>query len=1139
MSDKECENDRCDTPGDASPDPEKPSELSRRQFLYIAGTVGLTPVAYAIEPLQSAQNRIKIKPQMASKADLDKAAALFQNPRFSILRPDDLLALEFECINLRLQPGPPPRLVRINPSQTAHVIVHFPPQHIAERAYYETTPDFKKDEKAPKKPSDPGGSEDPDSPPLQARLSGPTRLAFYVPREVTEIPLTLESLLSWHNLEPSLAGVALPPQVGAVMMAAKSPAASLGRPASADAVRLTPPAHIPMLFPGGAPRQNLYQARVANIPNKLNLSLLKIMPPASSQTAIELPYRLILSPHALNLWAHSVPAVTRNGRTELWHTRLAAAHPDGSMVETGSPYMAVRAIWSPDCNAKDPYEGPEHANAPFRMSLDRQDRHELVHLTSNYGMQYKGDAWQPKPVAVDRLMLTSLGGWLDVSGMWQPTPLSVEQWDHTATLGRDHYARVVYKGYLMPFGHAASLVKITERKFRKGDDDRPFAYLFQRMYLIVRQAEKRFPAPFQMHEGRELPFRKVRITTRMTPPLDDPQKSELIHDALQSAFWPRVRARDFRFHCIGTDWSGNSSEFMAPMAFVDATYAMDLKQMVKAVEDFNKQANLERRRMALRGQAVAFAAPQKRGDTDLEVKHMTFTARLPSPPFKREDGQKADQPLFFPVMHEAAVAIPALKAMVQLGGTDIRYPQTYLQNGLGGANKGEVFAAIPAAPELDFGAGRGAQSGGVATPSFPIVGLSRALGPVGGVRPDNVDNAMQAAESALNDVVHGRFDPEKFFDAKAKLLGGVLLRNIVKLVDNFMSHPEQALTIKQEILQDAAGAPAELHTLMHWKPRLQDCEIFIANRDGAAATLAMDARNITYFSGKEPYSEIKGELSDFTLDLVEPVITLIRIKFAKFTFSAKKGEKAVFDPRISAIEFAGPLGFIKDLLDKIKLPGMGGSGGLGQPIVEVDASRARLGYSFNIPDVGFGVFSLQNINFSAIVNLPFTGDPLLFRFAFNDRSNPFLLTVAMFGGGGFFAIELQPDGIKLIEGALEFGGSFAMDLGVASGGVSLMAGIYFKYENDNVTISGYVRCRGCLEVLGLISIAAEFYLALTYEQESNRVWGQAALTVKVKVLFFSTKVTLKVERSFRHSPPPLFADMMDESHWLEYCEAFA
>jgi hypothetical protein len=145
----------------------------------------------------------------------------------------------------------------------------------------------------------------------------------------------------------------------------------------------------------------------------------------------------------------------------------------------------------------------------------------------------------------------------------------------------------------------------------------------------------------------------------------------------------------------------------------------------------------------------------------------------------------------------------------------------------------------------------------------------------------------------------------------------------------------------------------------------------------------------------------------------------------------------------------------------------------------------------------------------------------------------------MFGGGGFFAMVLTSEKIQLIEGSLEFGGSFSMNIGVASGGVSLMAGIYFKYEEGNVTLTGYVRCTGSLDVLGLISISAEFYLALTYDSGRDSVYGQASLTVKIKIIFFSIKVTLTVEREFAHSPAPLFADVMDQSHWLSYCEAFA
>jgi hypothetical protein len=114
-----------------------------------------------------------------------------------------------------------------------------------------------------------------------------------------------------------------------------------------------------------------------------------------------------------------------------------------------------------------------------------------------------------------------------------------------------------------------------------------------------------------------------------------------------------------------------------------------------------------------------------------------------------------------------------------------------------------------------------------------------------------------------------------------------------------------------------------------------------------------------------------------------------------------------------------------------------------------------------------------------------------------------------------------------------------MNIGVASGGVTLMAGVYFKYEEGEIILTGYVRCSGSLDILGLISISAEFYLALTYDSAKNSVYGQASLTVKIKIVFFSIKVTLTVEREFAHSPAPLFTDVMDQNHWLSYCEAFA
>src|SRR5580704_16135442 len=57
-----------------------------------------------------------------------------------LLRPDDLLTLTIEAQNLRLDAQDPknPALVVDDSSQPAYLIVTFAPQHIVEKAYFET-----------------------------------------------------------------------------------------------------------------------------------------------------------------------------------------------------------------------------------------------------------------------------------------------------------------------------------------------------------------------------------------------------------------------------------------------------------------------------------------------------------------------------------------------------------------------------------------------------------------------------------------------------------------------------------------------------------------------------------------------------------------------------------------------------------------------------------------------------------------------------------------------------------------------------------------------------------------------------------------------------------------------------------------
>jgi hypothetical protein len=164
---------------------------------------------------------------------------------------------------------------------------------------------------------------------------------------------------------------------------------------------------------------------------------------------------------------------------------LAAKNSGG---EIDDDLRTVRAIWARAQNGfnSDPLTIPKHENVPFRMSLDDFDRHHLVHLSSNY----KIENYSALPIEAEKLVLSALGAWINVRGVWTPPkPLSVSEWRHRGTMGRDHYVRVVYEGYLFPFGHRASVIKITERKFHPDLAGNP-VYLRQRMYLVVREPEK-------------------------------------------------------------------------------------------------------------------------------------------------------------------------------------------------------------------------------------------------------------------------------------------------------------------------------------------------------------------------------------------------------------------------------------------------------------------------------------------------------------------------------------------------------------------------------------------------------------------------------------------------------------------------
>ena len=533
---------------------------------------------------------------------------LADRDRFRLLRSFDQLSLSFACENMQLHLPflGQPTIQRKNKDREATITAIFPPQHVTEESFftkYPVAPGYlpvgpveKKNGAITSDQLDPDtthseelrarwNSSDPTIP--RTKAAGPSQLVFTITHQ--KIPFTIDGLLDWSGWCPKLAEAA--------KIDAKTPV----------------PVN-PVIYPisdaaGSHPAQKDNHATGID-----------------RYTAIELPWRLYLSPSERETWQHERVAVDyETGVYELWHSRLGLVQPltdpaqshavqvtdvntaDVPITKTG---LTARAIWSDDFtgltyNLGDHY--PTDTTPGFRTTLDVRDRQEIVHLTSNRRwlepIDIKNRPPGAHPIDVEHLMLTPMGGYLRSFGAWNPgklddkakdfrRQLTVEQWRHITTLARDQYVRVVYKGYLLPFGHRASLVKVTERRFVSHPETNVvYAVLQQHMYITVGKKDRDYPLLGQPWSGRNLGFDRIEALTLRTPNLQDPSKQIRPDEGdlqSQSLFWPCVLPGepfrfDFRFH----HKDGTYSDSLTPVAFVGANLAQNIKCAKDAVSFYN------------------------------------------------------------------------------------------------------------------------------------------------------------------------------------------------------------------------------------------------------------------------------------------------------------------------------------------------------------------------------------------------------------------------------------------------------------------------------------------------------------------------------------------------------------------------
>jgi hypothetical protein len=1068
-------------------------EISRRTALKIFGGTGLAagfgPKVLRLGRIGAVDERTvsqRLATLRAALGDVPRHEGTTLAPSLQVYayRREDLLNVRFDLYNLELDvSGTTPMLVPVDSGTPAWLVAVLPFQSIAEYA-------------------DAVGAKPPNSwpqTPVESLASGPSQLAFSVP--ASGIPYTLASLTDWQALTALLPAVA----------------SAGGTVAATD--------------PTGAPTTT--------------------SPPL---TYIEMAWQLLVAPDPSAFWDSPAAPVNNGTWTELWQARLTPSNP---VIPT-----EIYAVWTPGFSSTG--SPLEVMVDPFNTSLtDRAGentyRTGLVALSSRASIN-ESNPQNGTPAAAKTFMVTPLGVTADVQGgpYSDIAASNIVSWTHKMSVGRDTYVRIVLDGYLYPFGNRACLIQTTDREFHVSPSGDAVAYLVERTTVQVTQPTVSYPYPesgaaVDPDDGRQNPFVSIEVKTLTTPPIDPTSSTTdspsvvlgSPHVSADDAIWINVGGSPFPFAFVGTDAEGRTVDFSAWAIWV-SQYAFSSGSetwLNDVVKNYTDSANLEWRSPSLGGQLMAFAPPSTQpGATALHVDSLV----LDSTDWITNSSETS--PPWYPTLSQkygAMIRLPAVAALTATDGDDpasgsqVVYESTmYLPDGFPyPAGVPEVFLTFADATPLNFtqpgsqSSQTGtSQSGGIAAPSFNIDGFARDLGPV--------------SDSAT--LLTGAFDAKTFFAGlDAKILGAVPLTDIIKAVTAGPRLPEdsadagsQAPTIHSvPIYKSGQTSPVALKTTIDWTPTITSGTTVLPgvftpdNSDGSGLTIHAQLYAPLDPPGP-PTSNIDGQLSNFTLTLFGSAAGVIEIHFTNVQFSQRTGSKSNVQVNIDTVTFIGALSFIQDFEELFA--------SLGGPQIDVEPSGITAGYTVSLPSIGIGVFALENISLGGTLNIPFTGQPVRLTVNFCTRENPFLLSIYFFTGGGWFAISLGADGIELVEVGLEFGASISLDLGVASGGVTVAVGIYFALGSKTVMLTGFFQASGNLEVLGIISISIVFYLGLTYQSPPASAYGTASVSVTVSVLCFSASVTLTVTKQIYSSDPTIsFAQAISATDWSNYCASFA
>lgn len=555
-------------------------------------------------------------------------------------------------------------------------------------------------------------------------------------------------------------------------------------------------------------------------------------------THIEMPWRLQISPTEDCRIVHAPLTLPRHDAFRRLFYLSATSSSGGA-----APF---RAIYSPDHNPSES-QLPLHdqygpANEGQRRSLDGADRDELVWLTARWGrtgllgsknVRHESDLpapapcgrssedfgiYDPQPFLVDQLRLTAFGGGMRSDGQWDPPALrpalhgrgmaecdlmglSVERWQHRSSLARTHWEQVDYRGWLMPFGFHATLIKLTRREITSWYGT-PVANLVQRYFIRVVQPKLTMPLPGQpaISLNQVCQPETFELDLDHDLQIDDPnaandpnhpEKPFNLNGRGQAAFVVHVANEAYLFSIkVGGKGKGTCA-----LAFVDNSTTHDPAQLDdqndgkdSVLKKYNDLPG-EFRTLTHDGGAVCYAPPTKPGDTSFATVSIVFGMVVNTPLINSTLLESAQQPPLYPVVESSSILVRSIQTQTgqSVSANDptayrlVRYNAAYLATGFNvRTNVAEAFLDLDTPQPLGF-RGRAQRSGGVANTDTTARSLSRSKGLLNftPTRPATESAGVHAMALASGGDAQQDVESHAGFDLSARLLGTVRLVDIL------------------------------------------------------------------------------------------------------------------------------------------------------------------------------------------------------------------------------------------------------------------------------------------------------------------------------------------------------------------------